>query len=134
MQTATYEDGGRAQSESEQPADSHRIHSDQKKGIPDLTAPATPPSTSRSVPVMKLADELSRNPAAAAMSSGVPTRPAADRLIIDLITVPELPLTSWVPMVVEMTPGLIELTRAPRCPQADAAAATRRWLARLAKP
>jgi hypothetical protein len=34
-------------------------------------------------------------------------------------------------MAVEMTPGLIELRRALRWPQADAAAATRRWFGAL---
>jgi hypothetical protein len=109
-----------------QPRISITVDRDQNTGIPALTAAVTPPSTARSAPVMKLAPGLSRKSTAAAMSSGVPIRPAADSSMIALITSPKLPLSSWLPMAVEMTPGLIELMRAPRLPHEDAAAATRR--------
>jgi hypothetical protein len=75
---------------------------------------------------MKLAAGLSRKSTAAAMSSGVPIRPAADPSIIVFITGPHPPLSSCLPMDVEMIPGLTELIRAPRLPHEDAAAATRR--------
>ena len=52
---------------------------DQRNEIwPVVTAPITPPSTSRSVPVMNDAAGLTRNSTAAAMSSGVPRRSAPD--------------------------------------------------------
>ena len=44
---------------------------------PVRTAATTPPSTSKSIPVMNDAASLSRNSAAMAMSSGVPIRPGA---------------------------------------------------------
>jgi hypothetical protein len=55
-----------------------------------------------------------------------------DAAIIACIACPDPPASSRLPMAVEITPGLIELTRAPRSPQLLAAAATRIRFARLA--
>src|SRR5665647_3613971 len=62
--------------------------SDQAVGsciAPERTTAITPPSTSRSVPVMNDADGPSRNAAASAMSDGVPIRPVPETSIIPCI-------------------------------------------------
>ena len=86
----------------------------------------TPPSMSRSLPVMKLASGPSRNAAADATSSVVPTRPAADVSIIRWYPALPGPLISSCASGVRTMPGLMELTRAPRSPQRTLAACTRR--------
>jgi hypothetical protein len=66
---------------------------------------------------MKPAAGLSRNSVAAAISAGVPTRPALEASVIAFMAAACGPLSSAWPMGVAMTPGLIVLTRAPRAPQ-----------------
>src|SRR4051812_35508847 len=73
----------------------------------------------------------SMNWAAVAISSVVPTRPAA--LLAIMAWSPAAPgpdISSWANGV-RMMPGLMELTRAPRSLQVTPAPWTRRWLARL---
>src|SRR5215203_2355051 len=95
-------------------------------------AAMTPPSIRRSVPVMKVPSRPIRNAAAAPISSGLPTRPAAEALIIRWYASPAGELSSSKASGVMMMPGLIELRRAPRSPHWTLAAWTRRMLARLA--
>lgn len=81
---------------------------------------------------MNVASGPRRNAAAAAMSAEVPTRPVPEASIIPRIRPPLSPESSALPMGVEITPGLIELIRAPRAPQARLAGYMRSWFARLA--
>src|SRR5215211_6365035 len=92
----------------------------------------TAPSIRRSVPVMKVPSRPIRNAAAAPISSGLPTRPAAEALIIRWYASPAGELSSSKASGVMMMPGLIELRRAPRSPHWTLAAWTRTMLARLA--
>jgi Transposase len=101
---------------------------------PDLTAATTPPSTRRSVPVMKLDSSPRRKVVAATMSAGLPSRFVPDAAIIARIDAPDSPASSSSPIGVEVTPGLMLLIRAPRAPQVMLAACTRNWLARLERP
>ena len=75
-------------------------------------AATTPPSTSRSVPVMNDASGPSRKAAAAAMSAGVPRRFAGEAVIMARIPSPNGEASSERPIGVEMMPGLMELIRA----------------------
>ena len=83
---------------------------------------------------MKVEADPSRNAAAAAISSGVPSRPVPDASIMVRMSAPFAEASSCWPIGVEMIPGLIELIRAPRRPHRTLAVATRIWLARLAIP
>lgn len=100
----------------------------------ERTTAVTPPSTRRSVPVMNAASGLSRNAAAAAMSSGVPIRPLGDESIMARIASPSSEASSVWLIGVEMMPGLIALIRAPRLPHVALAARTRMWFACLEMP
>src|SRR5215217_9667049 len=65
---------------------------------------------------MKVPSRPIRNAAAAPISSGLPTRPAAEALIIRWYASPAGELSSSKASGVLMMPGLIELRRAPRAP------------------
>lgn len=65
-------------------------------------------------------------------AAGDADTPVADAAIIAGMPAQDSELSSRWPIPVEMTPGLMLLTRAPRAPQRALAASTSSWLARLA--
>lgn len=81
-----------------------------------------PPSTTRSVPVMKLASGPARKATALAISSEVPPLPIGEPWIMPLMVEPDGDSSSFRTIAVKITPGLILLILAPWALQARAAA------------
>ena len=97
--------------------------------LPPRMAATRPPSTGRSIPLMKLASSERRNAAPTATSSARPSRPMGDRLTS--ISLVSRASASWRPMGVSIIPGVTEQMRAPTRPKGTASRRTSRCTPRL---